>query len=69
MDKNYYHVQLNNDDEFSYETPSAEGREIEMISGSKVTRMTYATGDELLQVIHENRVDIYASFPIKIDYH
>lgn len=68
MDKNYYHVQLSATDQFSYETPSAEGREIELIAGANVTRMIYASGDELLQVRHGDRIDIYASFPIKVEY-
>lgn len=68
MDKNYYHVQLAKDDQFSYETPSAEGRKIEVIGSANVTRMSFANGEELLQVINGDRIDIYASFPIKIEY-
>lgn len=65
MDKNYYHVRMNKDEQFKFSTPSAEGEKIEVISGASITRQIYADGNELLTVFHGDRVDFYSSFPIE----
>ncbi|HFR3958435.1 TPA: hypothetical protein ACHVIQ_000900 [Streptococcus suis] len=52
----------------SYSTPSAEGREIISIKGAEVTKMIFADGNELLNVIHDGFVDVYATFPIVLKH-
>ena len=69
MDKNYYHVQMSNKDQFSIQTPANDGKIPELIAGANVTRQIFSTGDELLQVMHGDRIDIYSSFPVKIEYY
>ncbi|MCK4026687.1 hypothetical protein [Streptococcus iners] len=64
MEPNYFHVRFKQSDNVSYSTPSAEGREIISIKGAEVTKMLFADGNELLSVIHDGFVDVYATFPI-----
>lgn len=66
MEKNYYHVKLNKGDNVSYPTPPAKGRNTKQLANG-IYFMTYATGDELIQVDQGDRIDIYASFPIDIE--
>lgn len=67
MEKNYYHVRMSKNDQFSIQTPANDGKLPELIAGVDVTRQTFSTGDELLQVMHGDRIDIYASFPINVE--
>lgn len=69
MSPNYFHVQFKLGEKVSYNTPSAEGREVIPIKGAEVTKMIFADGNELLSVIHNETVDVYASFPIVLEYH
>lgn len=69
MGPNYFHVQFKLGEKVSYNTPSAEGREVIPIKGAEVTKMIFADGNELLSVIHNETVDVYASFPIVLEYH
>lgn len=68
MEKNYYHVSFNSSDNVSFETPSAEGRNIILISGTDVVKMEYADGNELFQISHDGKVDVFATFPIELDF-
>lgn len=68
MEPNYFHVRFKQSDNVSYSTPSAEGREIISIKGAEVTKMLFADGNELLNVIHDGFVDVYATFPIVLKY-
>lgn len=65
MEKNYYHVSFGMDENKSVVTPS--GGKLVSISGANVTKQIFPDGEELLSVIHEGKVDIYASFPIVFD--
>ncbi|MGU7859869.1 hypothetical protein ACS6YO_01035 [Streptococcus suis] len=68
MEPNYFHVRFKQSDNVSYSTPSAEGREIISIKGAEVTKMLFADGNELLSVIHDDFVDVYATFPIVLKH-
>lgn len=68
MKPNYFHVQFKQSENVSYSTPSAEGRKIISIKGAEVTKMIFADGNELLNVIHDGTVDVYATFPIVLEY-
>lgn len=65
MDKNYYHVSFGMSDSKSVIVP--QGGKMINISGANVTRHVFPNGDELLSVIHNGKVDLYASFPIELN--
>lgn len=63
MEKNYYHIRMKAGDNFRIETPA--GGHVDLIAGAAVTRQLFPTGDEMTQIFHDGRIDIYASFPIE----
>lgn len=67
MEPNYFHVRFRQSENISYSTPSAEGREIISIKGAEVTKIIFADGNELLNVIHDGLVDVYATFLIVLE--
>lgn len=62
-----YHYRLKKGSQFKYETPSAVGRNIETIGGPNATRITFANGDELFQILSNDFVDLFSTFQLKIE--
>lgn len=69
MDKEFpFHYRIKAGSKFKFETPSAEGRELEVIGNANAVREIYATGDELFHFHSKEYIDLFSTFELTIEY-